>query len=150
MKIFKTMLPEIKLKYENKQENKIKISKSYDAYDLLMKLYDPDTIEYTETVIVLFMNRANNTLGWFKVSSGCTSCAIVDSKVLFATALKCGASSFILSHNHPSGAKYPSKEDTLLTQKILEGSKFLDVKLLDHLIITKEGYYSFADEGMLN
>ena len=149
MKTYKAMLPEIKLRYENTDENKVKISSSKDAFQLLVKLYDDDTIEYTETVIVLFMNRANNTIGWFKLSTGCTSCAMVDSKVLFATALKCGASALILSHNHPSGFTHPSEPDRKLTSRVLECGKLLEISVLDHLIITKQNYYSFADDGQM-
>lgn len=149
MKTYKSPLPEISLKFTNTNHNKSKITKSTDAYKTLLALYDPDTIEYIETAIVLFLNRANNTIGWFKISNGGTACAIVDSKVLYATALKSGASAYILSHNHPSGNLYPSEPDIKLTNELNQIGKLLDLKMLDHLIITPEGFYSFADQGLL-
>jgi DNA repair protein RadC len=74
---------------------------------------------------------------------------IADVRIIFATALKCVATGLILAHNHPSGSLQPSKADRELTKKIKEVGKFLDIQLLDHLIITPEGYYSFADEAVL-
>ena len=74
---------------------------------------------------------------------------MVDPKLIFAAAFKANVSSVILAHNHPSGNVQPSQADVQLTRKIKEGGKFLDLPILDHFIITTEGYYSFADEGIL-
>lgn len=83
------------------------------------------------------------------ISSGGITSTTVDPRRLFRRALEVGAVSMIVAHNHPSGSVRPSKADEALTQKILQGSKYLDIKLLDHLIIGREGYFSFADEGLL-
>lgn len=98
---------------------------------------------------MVFLNRANESLGWFKISSGGTACAIIDAKVLFATALQCGASAFILSHNHPSGNLTPSEPDIKLTRDLNQIGKLLTLNMLDHLIVAPEGFYSFADQGLL-
>ena len=74
---------------------------------------------------------------------------VADPKIIFAAALKSCASGIILAHNHPSGELDPSKEDIAVTKKLKAGAELLDIKVLDHLIISKEGFYSFADEGVL-
>lgn len=142
-------LPQLTIKYKRGNYPKTKISSSNQAYQVLKNLYDVDTIEYFETFIVLFLDRANQTLGWMILSQGGLSGTVVDNKILFATALKCGASSIILSHNHPSGNLKPSKADIEITKKIVDASKILNIPILDHHIISTEGYYSFADESLL-
>ena len=149
MKEYKSKLPEITLKYKTGEQKKVKISTSHDCYAVMKEFYDQDTIELTETFIALFLNRSNNTIGWFKVSQGGIAGTVVDIKLIMATALKCGASGVILSHNHPSGNLNPSEADKRLTTKCAEAGKILDVVVLDHLIVTNQGYKSFADEGML-
>ena len=74
---------------------------------------------------------------------------VADPKLIYCAALKCLASSIIVCHNHPSGQLRPSEEDIRLTRKLLEAGKLLDIAFQDHLILTREGYYSFADMGML-
>jgi DNA repair protein RadC len=116
-----------------------------------MKLmFDADSMEIMESFIVLYLNRSNNSIGWLKVSQGGISGTVVDVRLVLATALKCGASGMIVSHNHPSGNTNPSDSDVRLTRKIKESGTIMDIQLLDHLILTESGdYYSFADEGML-
>ena len=84
-----------------------------------------------------------------KISEGGMACTIIDAKVLFSTALQCGASSIIISHNHPSGEIVPSEQDKILTKDLVQIGKLLDLKLLDHLIVTEHKHFSFADGGML-
>jgi len=98
---------------------------------------------------VLLLNRANRILGREKISSGGVSGTMVDAKLIFNKALEKRASSVMLFHNHPSGGLTPSQADISLTNKLKEAGKFLDTQVLDHLIISDRGYYSFADEGKL-
>jgi DNA repair protein RadC len=142
-------IPEIEIKYKGTDIEKTKIQSSKDAEICLRQMYNSDTLEYLESSIVIFLNRANKTIGWFKLSQGGISGTIMDVRVVFAVALKCGASGIIISHNHPSGRLIPSDEDRRMTSKIKEAGKILDITLLDHIIITEEGYYSFADNGNL-
>jgi DNA repair protein RadC len=88
-------------------------------------------------------------LGIFEVSSGGITGTVADPKLIFVAALKSGACGLVLSHNHPSGNLQPSQADIELTKRIKEGGKLLDIQLLDHLIITSEGYCSFSDEGII-
>ena len=147
MKTYKSDMPEITLKYKSGNYNKTKISSSLDAYNVLMQIYDDDTLDFKETAYALFLDKANKTIGWLKISEGGTSATIVDPKIIFVTALKCNASGIILSHNHPSGQMKASYEDKNITDKIVSVGKLLGVNILDHLIIDRFGYLSLCDEG---
>lgn len=141
-------LAEIKVSYKSKQKSKIKITNSQDVFNVLFPLFDRDTIEYQEQFFLLLLNRANKVMGWIKISTGGTTGTVVDPKIVFALALKTNACGIILSHNHPSGNLLPSESDIALTNKLINAGKFLDITLLDHLIISPdEKFYSFADAG---
>lgn len=149
MKKYKGSIPEITLKYKTGEIKKVQIMSSRDAYYFLKELYDQDTIELNETCIALFLNRANNTIGWFKVSQGGINATVVDNKLIVATALKCAASSIILSHNHPSGNSKPGETDKTATNTLKDACSLFDITLLDHIICTSKEYFSFADDGLI-
>lgn len=140
-------LPEIKLSYKTGTFEKTKIESSSTAALILRKMYDADLLEYREEFIMILLNRSNLTIGFVKLSTGGLSGTVVDPKMIFSIALKAGASAIILSHNHPSGALKPSDQDIVITKKLSKAGELLDIKILDHVIITAEGYYSFADMG---
>lgn len=146
-----SQLAEIKVSYRPhfKAMERPQITSSNAVFDILMSHWDMDTIELREDFKVILLNRANRVLGIFNVSSGGVSGTVVDPKLVFSTALKACASSMILSHNHPSGNLRPSEQDRQLTKKIQAGAKLLDLMVLDHVIIATNGYYSFADEGLI-
>jgi DNA repair protein RadC len=98
---------------------------------------------------LLMLDRGNRLLHRSKVSQGGMHGTVADPKLIFREALERRASSVILCHNHPSGQLRPSHEDIQLTKKLVEGGRFLDIVVQDHLIITTTGYYSFADNGTL-
>jgi DNA repair protein RadC len=125
------------------------VSCSFSAYSLFKEFYDPDQLGYRETFYAMYLNRANQVVGVFKVSEGGVCATLVDCKLIFAQALLVGASSIILSHNHPSGNLNPSEQDIKLTKKIQSGALYLELNIVDHIIITERNYYSFADEGRL-
>lgn len=114
-----------------------------------MESWDRDKLELLEQFRILLTNRANKVMGVVEISSGGISGTTADPKLIFATALKACASGIILAHNHPSGNLKPSQSDLDLTRKLKEAGKLLDIQVLDHLIITSEGYMSFADEGLM-
>ena len=126
-----------------------RITTSREAFDILMDNWDLDRIELQEQFKVLLSNRANRVMGIYEVSSGGISGTLADPKLIFGTALKCGASGILLVHNHPSGNLVPSREDIALTGKLKSAAGLLDILLHDHLIISADGYYSFADDGMM-
>jgi DNA repair protein RadC len=108
-----------------------------------------DRIEYLEEFVILMLNRAIKVLDFAKISQVGTSGCVVDPKCIFQVALKCNASTIFLAHNHPSGNRQPSDADRKITQKLKSAGSFLDIPVLDHLILTSEKYYSFADEEVL-
>ncbi len=144
-------IAEVELIYKTKVKasDRPKITASRDAYNVLLQCWDDNKIEFVEQFKVLFLNRANKVLGIYEVSSGGVTGTVADPKIIFVAALKANACNIVISHNHPSGNLKPSQPDEQLTQKIKQAGQCLDIKLIDHIIVTSEGYYSFADEGLL-
>lgn len=145
-------LSEINISYRpTLQSRKIRpIQTSADAYNLLKGLYDQDLICAREEFIVVYLNGAGRVIGHFKAFTGGVSQVTCDLKIILGVGLKTLASSLILSHNHPSGTLRPSKSDLTMTKKINEACKIMGINLFDHLLISEAGYFSFADEGILN
>ena len=102
-----------------------------------------------EVFAVIFLNRSNRINHFQIISQGGMTATIADPRIILKKALEEDAVSMILCHNHPSGSLHPSRADEELTYKIQEAARYFDIKLLDHLIVSDEGYYSFADEGKL-
>ncbi len=102
-----------------------------------------------EVFAVIFLNRSNKVKHFEVMSKGGISHTIVDPRVIFLKALEVQATSMVLCHNHPSGSLRPSRADEELTAKLKSAGKLLDINVVDHLIVSDEGYYSFADEGMM-
>ncbi len=148
---FKAAPPEIEVVYKSKQKanERRKITGSKDCYELFRDIFNADTIEWREEAIMLLLNKQNAILGWYKISAGGMAVAVMDVRMVFTILLKCCAHSIIIAHNHPSGNLNPSREDEAITQRIKKAGDIMEIKLLDHVIMTSEGYYSFADEGKL-
>lgn len=123
------------------------ISDSRAAFELLQPVLGD--LPYEEFWLLL-LDRGNRLMNRCKVSQGGMHGTVADPKLIFREALDQRASSVILCHNHPSGQLRPSAEDIQLTRKLVEGGRFLDIAVQDHLIVTSSGYYSFADNGQLN
>jgi DNA repair protein RadC len=142
---------EVELIYKSKVKasRRPKITTSKDAYEILLKAWDKNKIEFVEQFKVMCLNRANKVLGIYDVSTGGISGTVADPRVIFVAALKANCCGIIISHNHPSGNLTPSRQDEELTQKIKQAGQLLDIKLLDHVIVCNEGFYSFAKEGLL-
>ena len=124
------------------------LSSSEEVANLLRTIWS-DKLEYIEETYLLLLNRTNHVLGYLKLSSGGTTETIVDTKMIFQTALKSNSHGIILFHNHPSGSLKPSSQDINLTNRVKDAGKLMNITLLDHIILTANGYYSFADEGWL-
>ena len=143
-------VPEIKVKFNKGKKMFGAVNSSDEVAKFLKTLYGSD-IETQEKVIILYLNKRNEIIGYYKHSVGGIDSSIMDLKLIISTALKSLATSMILSHNHPSGNKNPSEIDKGITTKINTAAKGSDIRVLDHVIVTKNnGYYSFADEGALN
>ena len=125
----------------------IKITSSRDAYYALKKIFP--SLNHVEYFYSLFLNNSNKIIGYQQISKGGFTSTVVDIRVIMQTALKTNAVSIIIAHNHPSGTLKPSQQDNKLTNKIKAAGETLDIKILDHLIITEESYFSYADEMQL-
>ena len=122
------------------------ICSSRDAYEIIRpKLLSMGQEEFW----VLLLNRANVLISMLRISLGGVSGTVVDAKVVFWKAIQFSASSIIMAHNHPSGNLIPSQADKQLTQKFIKAGATLDIIVLDHLILSDRGYFSFADEGLM-
>ena len=144
---------EIDIVYKRKVNCKVSerplIKSSSDVYEILLHYWDKDKIDLIEEFKVLFLNRSNRVLQIYNVSSGGITGTVADPRLILAAALKVASCSIMLAHNHPSTSLKPSKADEELTSKIKYAAQFHDIKVLDHVIVSSEGYYSFADEGVL-
>ena len=142
--------PKVRIIYSRKDnpEDRKKVTGSNDVYKCLQSIWSSQ-IETREEMFVLLLNRNNQILGYNQLSMGGITGTVADIRLLFATAIQSLATSIIIAHNHPSGNLKPSQADLQLTQKVKEAGKILYISLLDHLIVSKMSYYSFADEGDL-
>lgn len=140
---------EIKVSFKPriKAEERITVRSSKDAFRAFLFKWNDGLINYQEEFKVMLLNNANHVLGILDLAKGSMDAVSVDLKILLATALKASARKIILAHNHPSGNLNPSSADKQLTIQIKEASKLLDIQVCDHLIITNDDYYSFADNG---
>lgn len=145
---YKSVLNKISLVREATQFENVKIASSRNAYDLLKELYE--NVDIYESFYIILLNRANRTIGYSHLSNGGIDGTVVDVRMIAKYALDTLATGVVLSHNHPSGNKLPSKADINQTKKIKTALSYLDITVVDHLIlIPGNEYYSFADEGQL-
>lgn len=149
MEQYKVAEVELIYKSKVKASERPQIRHSKDAYELLKQSWDENKIDLLEQFKIILLNRSNKVLGIYEVSQGGITGTVADPRLIVAAALKANAVSLMLAHNHPSGSVKPSRQDEELTSKIREGAKFLDIQVLDHLVITAESYFSFADKGLL-
>ena len=145
----KAFVPEIKIRMnKGKAFDVKKVTSSKDIYAILKRIYGRNTIQ--ENFIMLLLNRANKLIGYYRHTIGSSSATIVDIPMIIGLATKALAQGVVISHNHPSGSLFPSEPDKELTKSLSQALKTVKIVLLDHVIFTTEGYYSFADEGTLN
>lgn len=129
------------------KKERVQIRTSAQMYELLHTIYED--LSHEEFHIIL-MNRANEIIRIQKISQGGMASTIVDAKLVFKTAIDFGAATIILSHNHPSGLLVPSEKDLKVTRELVELGKILDLLIIDHIIYTDNGYFSFSDQGVLS
>ena len=140
---------EIEITYKNKTpyHDRLRIDTPWMAYDVLQSTWDAGKIELLEQFKILLLDHSCNCLGISEVGSGGMSDVTIDPKIVFATALQAKATRLILAHNHPSGVLRPSEADLLTTRRMVKAGQILDLPVVDHLIITPQGYYSFSEHG---
>lgn|SRR3990167_3286729 len=151
MKEYKSQLPEISLKFKTGEQKNIQIKTSNDVFNIAKTLLNLDTVALIEEFLVIYLNKANRSLGWIRNSSGGITGTVVDPKLIFISAILSGASGIICIHNHPSGNIEPSQADIDITKRLKEVGKLLDITIIENLIISGnlDDYYSFANEGIL-
>ena len=149
MKEYKSLTTErvLSVKETNASFKKAKIESSKNAYNYIKRFWGDD-IELFESFFILLLNRSNNTIGYAKISQGGITGTVVDKKIIAKYAIDTLASGIILAHNHPSGNIEPSNSDIKITNEIKEVLNIIDVTLLDHIILTKDTFTSFADDGL--
>lgn len=147
--LFKVAEIEISYKPNYKASERPKITTSQEAYDVLMAHWSLNRIDFLEEFKIILLNRRNRVLGVVNISQGGVTGTLADPKVIFAIALKSAASGIILAHNHPSGELKSGREDLSLIRKLQDGARLLDIGIMDHLIVSKDSFYSFADEGLM-
>jgi DNA repair protein RadC len=148
----KDKVNEIKISYKEKKTISIadSFTNSNDVAKFIFKNWNKNTIGLQESFKVILLNNSNKVKGIYQLSNGGLTATIVDLRILFAVILKSLSVGIILVHNHPSGKLIPSEMDKRLTNKIINAADFLDIKVLDHLILAPDGsYFSFTDNGLI-
>lgn len=142
---------EVELTYKNKvaYNRRKKIASSKDANDQFREFANPDTMDYKEHFYVLFLNQSGHLTGYQTQASGGISSCQPDIRQILQGALLTNSSGIIIAHNHPSGNTSPSIEDRNFTKQMGDACRIMNLRLLDHIILTSERYYSFSDEGEL-
>lgn len=140
-------ISEICVSYNPKTKSIYKIVTSEEAYKYLLPIYE--NINYNESFYILCLKRANKIIGWHMVGKGGSFGCTVDVKIIAQIAILTHSCSVILAHNHPSGNTKPSDADISITRNIVDALKLFSIKTLDHIIVTENAYYSFADEGII-
>lgn len=139
---------EIQLSYHSKisRLERPQIKSSEDSHRIFRAHWDDAKLDFIKQSKVLLLNRPNHVLGICDLSTGCATITIMDARMIFAAALKANAGSIILAHNHPSSNLEPSSADKEVTDRLREAGGLLNILLIDHLILGRTGYYSFADQ----
>jgi DNA repair protein RadC len=140
---------EVSYRPKFKASERPKVNTSEEVYRLFINQWNIDKIELQEEFKVMLLNRNHRVLGIADISVGGVSGTMADPKIIFSIALKANASYIVLAHNHPSGNLRTSEADIRLTKKLVQAGLLLELPIYDHLIITNDSYYSFADDGMM-
>lgn len=148
MKTYKTTMDRISLVKEKSDIKRAKITSSIDAAEYARNFYHEDLTLY-ESFFMVMLNNANNTIGYVKISQGGITGTVVDIRILAKYALESLAVGVIMVHNHPSGTLKPSEADKSLTNRVKDGLRLLEINVMDHIILTEESYFSFADENLI-
>lgn len=149
--VYTSLCCEISVNYSMKIKPSLlpQVHCSKDVYNYIINYEIIKGINHRESMILLLMSRANKILGYSLISLGGIAGTVCDPRLIMQLAINSNSTSIILCHNHPSGNINPSDADIKLTKKIKDCALLFDINLSDHLVITDEKYYSFADEGMM-
>ena len=148
--LFPAGVCELSVSYRRSGTKRVKIKSAEEAVVFAREnFYSSEVITYCEKFFTLFVDRSNSVFAWKEMSSGGLSGTVADPRLIYQTALLSHSSFLILLHNHPSGNCEPSAADIQLTKNLCEAGRFLEIPVLDHIIITEDKFYSFANEGLI-
>lgn len=121
------------------------------CYKVIKEIYKKEELEIDlfEYSFAIYLDRSYKALGFLKIGEGGLDAVHCDLRKVFTGALESMATAFIFTHNHPSGSLRPSQEDKDLTKRLKEAGKIMGIQLMDHIIVTKDDYFSFVDNGIL-
>lgn len=144
-------LAELKVAYRSrtKVQERRTLRNSTDAADYLRAIWNANTLELVEEFVMICLNGSGEAIGWVKVSSGGMNATQVDSRLVFAIALQTACTAIVVAHNHPGGKTDPSPQDKEITQRLKEAGRLLGIAVLDHIIISRDSAFSFAENGLL-
>lgn len=149
-------LAELKVSYKRRRpadNGQVKmpwiVSAPVDAVKYLRSVWDKDRLELIEEMLLVCLNSRLEVLGWVKVAQGGFAAAAVDPRIIFGVALQVAATRVLVAHNHPSGNTEASPEDRQVTERLKQAGRLLDIELVDHVILTRDSYLSFSDQGLL-
>ena len=145
---YRDFIGELTATYRRTTKPTVKINSSKDIRPFIYPYFD-EIMDDHEQVKIIHLNNSNNVVNVHESTTGSEVGCIVDIKAILRHALLIKTIAIVVVHNHPSGALYPSQADKTFTEKLKNAAKYLDIKVLDSMIITRESYYSFADEGLL-
>ena len=141
---------ELSIGYRRAATKRIKVTRASEVVEFARTyFYSQDVIEYVEKFFVIFVDRSNQIYAWKEMSTGGLSGTVADPRTIFQAALLCHSTAIFACHNHPSGNVQPSAADIGLTKKLCEAGKVLEITVLDHIIVTTDSFYSFADDGLI-
>ena len=146
--IFPPGVCELSIGYRRATTKRVKVTNAAEVVVFAREnFYAQEVIEYTEKFFLLFIDRANQIYAWKEMSSGGISGTVADPRTIFMAGVLLMSSSLIFLHNHPSGNCEMSISDLQLSKRLCEAGKILEIKVLDHIIITASEHFSFADAG---
>jgi len=143
-------MSELKVTYRrNKKTTGGTLYQAADAEKYLRSVWNRDMIDFVEEFLMVCLNNAHQPFGWVKVASRGFSATPVDPRVVFSIALQTASSALLVAHNHPSNNPEPSREDILATQRLVKAGAVLGIKILDHIILTRDKSVSLCGRGLL-
>jgi DNA repair protein RadC len=144
-------LAELRVSYKSRTKfsTRKNVRNARDVVEYLRAVWDKHTLELSEQFLIVCLNGNHQAIGWVRISAGGFTQTLVDPRLVFAVALQTASSAIILAHNHPSSSLKPSPEDIQVTRRLREAGNILNVKVLDHIILTRDSYASFVELGLM-
>jgi DNA repair protein RadC len=144
-----SMLAELSISYKVAPNTLPKVTKAEEIYEFLKEIWNKELINVQEQCVALFLNNSNRVIGYKLIGTGTMKMCVIDVKLVVSLALHSMCEAVVLAHNHPTGNLKPSTQDEAITNKIKQALQLIEVRFIDHIIISEAGYLSFAMQGLL-